>query len=356
MSFSIFSPGISVPGSLPYDLTNGGARSLPFAATFPTAPSIDGPTVDVSNIVDLQTAIDAGNRVINIGSGLTLSGGNVYIRGTDVEVNCPNSTTFDGTHFWWGNYNTTRPARIKWTGGNLVDGGMYAFAFNDLLIDDLYVDNLCSVSNENVHNFSGFAGTETHGWQRLAILNSTFGLRGGGALAGGSGWALFVGGDYGVPAYDDLIIANTKFLEDGNQVARIMGVTNLIIADSVFNPTGEAINGLRLHHGCTNVWLVDGWSRNIMMIGETDAETDPGPGVVNAVFERFDRYALDGAYTYGDPPNANSGILEGCTLYSALGAGDGSTSVLDFTDGSGNSREAWDGSTVPDHSLVGAVR
>jgi len=54
--------------------------------------------------------------------------------------------------------------------------------------------------------------------------------------------------------------------------------------------------------------------------------------------------------------NPNTGEVRNSTFRHYAGAGSGTFSLAQLTYGSGNSRVAWDSSTVPDHSTVGAVR
>ena len=130
-----------------------------------------------------------------------------------------------------------------------------------------------------------------------------------------------------------------------------------MIVDSVCNPDGLATSGLRIHLNSTDVWIKDSWVRGNFHINEVSG-SDGYPQVVNALFDNLDRYEGIGTYAFFAPVTVNnSGEIRNSRHSSTAGAGGGTISAGGgITVGSGNDRVAWDGSTVPDYSTVGAIR
>lgn len=321
-------------------LLNG--RSPHFSYSTPADPNItSGLTVEVSSIAALQSAIDAGNRVIEVAPSLTLSGGTVNLRGTDVDVICPNSTTFDGTLFAVGDsLAAVRPQRQRWTGGNFINAGMVVRPHEDTLLQDVFIDTLVGVSPEGIINFTGASGTRPQGWARFALLNVTLQIRDSSPLGG---WALY---SQSVGARTDMVLGSVKVISTTGQNNRFQNIDNLVIFDSAFNPDGNSSNGMRMHIICENVWMRDTWSVGLFKLDQAGTETTAS--VVNALFDNHDVY-YNGAYAVHGPL-PNTGEIRNSTLFG------GTFSSGPLTNGGGNSSQSWDGVTLRDHSGVGAIR
>jgi hypothetical protein len=325
-------------GAEPYAL-----GAVPFAYSWP-APPVPTRTIQVATMAQFQAAVQQSGVRIVVAAGTYQ--GNLNVTGSDLDIVATGATIRGGV-LSWGNYATARPARVRWTGGDLIDGGMVLTPVDDLLVNGFNIDNLASVSPEGLHNLTGISGMQPQGWNRQAWINSTIRLRGG---SGSGGWAF-----YSSPMQrgnGNLILANVKVQTTGGQNNRFMGITNLIIVDSVFNPDGLSANGMRIHDSTTNVYMRDSWVRGIFKLDQTNT-SDTGPQVLNAHFLRVAHYdqAFGGFAIQGGSPN--TGTVRESTVYS--GAGGGTPSVSPMT-GSGNRHLPWDGVTVPDYSAVGARR
>jgi hypothetical protein len=283
-------------GDEPYDLSG---FSIHFDYSWPTAP-VTTTTVNVDTCAEWQAAANDVATTVNVAAG-NYGACDITVTGSDLDFVISTSATIDG-----GTVAFVGLSEVRWTGGNLVDGGMRANSFNDLLIDDFCVNNFADNSDE-IHNFVDDSNGGTGAWSRLAIINSTFALYGN--TAGGGSWALYINPD-GFPegATDgNLILANFKVKSDGGQNNRFMAADNTIIVDSVFNPDGLSVNGMRFHQSSTDVFIGDTWIRGLWKMDPTNG-ADTGPSVVNARFDNVDSYYNDlGVFgLQGSTPNTGT--------------------------------------------------
>jgi hypothetical protein len=301
-------------GSEPYPL-----GVVPFSYSWPSPP-VTSRTIQVNTMAQFQSAVQTNGARVEVAPGVYT--GTLNVSGSDLDVVMSNMATCRGCQLNWGNYATVvRPARVRWTGGNFVDGGLVLMPIDDLLVNDVHIDNLASNSPEGIHNLTGSVGSYwtgqgvRQGWNRQAWINSTIRLRGG---SSSGGWAFFSNPHGASSAFGNgnLILANVKVQTTGGQNNRFMAITNLVIVDSVFNPDGLSANGMRIHQSTTNVYMRDSWVRGLWKLDPTNG-SDFGPQVLNA--------------------------------------GGGTPSVSPMT-GSGNRHLPWDGVTVPNYSAVGARR
>lgn len=317
--------------------------SVPFSYSWPEEPSVSQViNVTANSFAELQSAVSQSNAQVIVPAGTYV--GDLHITGSDLDVVLSEDATIQGV-LTWGDYAApVRTARVRWTGGNL-EGGMRAQPIDDLLVDNFYVDSDANISPEGINNMSGVSGAQPSGWNRMAWINSTIKLRNG-----TGGWAWYQAGDG-----QDMIMANVKMISEGSQNNRFIGITNLIIVDSVFNPDGLSTNGMRIHNSTTNVFMRDSWMQSFFKMDEVN-EDDTGPQVLNGTFLRVDRYEENAWGTFaffGDAPN--TGTVNDSTIYSQNEPTTGTPSLGTLT-GSGNTLQPWDGVTVPNHSNVGAVR
>jgi hypothetical protein len=337
-------------GSEPYPL-----GVVPFSYSWPSPP-VTSRTIQVNTMAQFQSAVQTNGARVEVAPGVYT--GTLNVSGSDLDVVMSNMATCRGCQLNWGNYATVvRPARVRWTGGNFVDGGLVLMPIDDLLVNDVHIDNLASNSPEGIHNLTGSVGSYwtgqgvRQGWNRQAWINSTIRLRGG---SSSGGWAFFSNPHGASSAFGNgnLILANVKVQTTGGQNNRFMAITNLVIVDSVFNPDGLSANGMRIHQSTTNVYMRDSWVRGLWKLDPTNG-SDFGPQVLNATFLRVAHYdqALDVLMLQGVSPNR--GTVTDSVVYS--NAGGGTPSVSPMT-GSGNRHLPWDGVTVPNYSAVGARR
>jgi hypothetical protein len=350
MSFIIIGARVGVysqeptPDGDPYDL-----GTVPFAYDWPTAPTTSNGTTNCTTMAEFQAAVQTSGYIVNFNVAGTY-GGNIEITGSDLDIRVANDVFFDGGILRWGDYQTvTRPARVKWTGGNLINGGMVLDPIDDLLVDDFFVNNDADVSPENIHNMSGQVGPEytgigvVQGFNRVAFINSTIGLYDANP-AGGWTWICNPNGtDTG--SQGGMILANVKLISDG-QNNRFLDHEGLIIVDCVFNPDNASTNGMRLHAASNNVFIKDTTVVNFILMNGTGAQatncTVEGLTNYNPVLDTITQSA------------SNTGSIADSTFYHSTGGSWGGASP--FTDLGGNSWQAWDGSTLPDFSAIGAVR
>jgi hypothetical protein len=325
-------------GGDPYDLSGFG---IDFAYDWPTAP-VTTTTVEVDTCAEWQAAANDTATLVNVAAG-SYGACDITVTGSDLDFVISTSATIDGGALLFRDLDD-----VRWTGGNLVDGDLAGHRFTDLLIDNFCVNNFAENSDE-INNFVDDNSTATNGaWSRFAIINSTFALYGNTGTAGS--WAFYVNPD-GFPAgptTGNLILANFKVLSTG-QNNRFMAADNTVIVDSVFNPDGVSANGMRIHQESTNVYMADSWIRGIFKLDGTGAQ------VVNAEFDNVDQYDQTSGWSVQAGAD-NTGTVLNSTLYNASGGSWSAVHPSDFTDGGGNTWAAWDGTTVPDHSAVGADR
>jgi hypothetical protein len=244
--------------------------------------------------------------------------------------------------------------RVRWTGGNI--GSIQVGRGRDLLLDDVYAFSTgatSSTTGQPLHNFTGgWDGSSNLPFERLAIVNSTLEIQGEPGDA--HGWAFYSASNI---QNQDLFVGNAKFLTN-QQTVRCQNITRFIFIDSCTNPNGGADgggpnqNGFRLHAESNHIWFRDSWARGFMMMNFQTV-----PNALNVLFDNFDRYnALDSSFSYLLSPDQNTGEYRNCTLATTAGAGDGTFTIGNLVNGGGNVRTGWDGTTVPDYSLIGAIR
>jgi hypothetical protein len=313
-------------------------RSPHFSYSMPADP-VTTREVTVTSASQFNTEAGTSGTRILINSSFS---GNVTINANDIDVVMSNSATISG-RVTIGN-NTSYIERIRWTGGNV--GELNGIRFRDILFDDLYA--LASAATASAsspeHNFSrGWDGSVNPPFQRMAFINTTLELEGDPAAPSNTwAWAFHCSQS---AQHEDLIFANVKMLSN-HQTNRIQNINRLVMVDTVMNPTGTAGNSMRIHAGSLNLWIRDSWGRGLFTMNDSASAL---------VFDNYDRYNDINQYVNQAGGGSNSGTVQNSTLYTEAGAG-AFPSISPLTDGGGNAREAWDGSTVPSHSSVGAIR
>jgi hypothetical protein len=315
-------------------------REPHFTPSYPADPvTTREVTVTTASGFNTEAAV-AGTRIIISAS----FSGSIQITADDIDVLMSNSATITGSL-------TLGPSsyvnRIRWTGGNFA-GRFIGPRYRDALFDDVHFH--VSSGPDYFHYIA--VGNRI---DRFAFLNSTFEVSG--TFGSGDNWAMFVLSRSISDPHTDMFFLNSKSISTGLHTHRIMTVRNIIYADSAFNPDGASTGaGLRLHLGCENVWIKDSWVRGRMHINNVNSG-DPAH-VLNARFDALDMYMpADFGYLLDSPTSTpNTGEVRNSTFHHYAGAGSGTFSLAELTYGSGNSRVAWDASTVPDYSIIGAVR
>lgn len=320
-------------------------RSPHFTFSYPADPVITR-SVTVNTAAEFNTEAAISGTQITIGSSLT---GQLNVQVDDISVIMDNSLTLDGG-LWMVSPGLGQTfERVRWTGGNIKN--IYLGRVSDVLFDDVFavaVDAYKFESSGSMHNI-GFGGR----WERVAFINTTLRNEGSSPNSGDFLWALFANDGGTVQGSDGLIVGNVKVETDQNsQNNRITNVHNVMLFDSVFNPDGVSANGMRIHLGCTNVWVRDCWSRDLFKLDRSGSETTAQ--MINGVFDNYDRFGTI-AYALFPPASdeQSTGTIQNSTWNSPTG------SALDYgplTNGGGNSLAVWDQSTVPDHSAIGAIR
>ncbi|GAA3635719.1 hypothetical protein [Flavivirga jejuensis] len=228
--------------------------------------------------------------------------------------------------------------RIKWQGGLVTTGSVVMNSNGDILIDNLH-----SITNGGeLNNFSG----PVTGWNRVALINSTLEVVNG-DFSGD--WALFIQGKNGTDFRGrNFILANVR-LESNAQNNRFQSIQNLVVVDSYFNSNINAKNGLRIHQGCEDVYM-----RNVIIVG---ANTNSGEEtqITNGVFERVTRYNdVNNHFSNGIGFNTVNVTINDSQCYTTSLNDLGVQPALGVATGSNPNMMAWDGTTVPDASNVGA--
>ena len=313
-------------------------REPHFAYSTPADP-VTTRQVTVTSASQFNSEAATNGTEITINSSFS---GNVTITGNDIDVIMSNGATITG-NLQLGSFSF-RSTRVRWTGGN-ISGRLLGNNFQDYLFDDFYLDSGSGFNDLTAAN---------QRFDRLAFINTTIRNTPSG---GGNDWALFVL-QRPTDQHRGIIFANFKIMSNGGLHAwRLQSVNDIMIVDSVGNPDGLATSGLRIHLNSTDVWIKDSWVRGNFHINEVSG-SDGYPQVVNALFDNLDRYEGIGTYAFFAPVTVNnSGEIRNSRHSSTAGAGSGTISAGGgITVGSGNDRVAWNGSTVPDYSNVGAIR
>lgn len=336
-------------GGAPYDLTAGGTRTVPFAYEWPTEPvTTRNVSVGSASAFNTQAAIDGTQ--ITITNSFT---GNILITGDDIDVVMDNAHTISGTLIL-GNYSSSsRQQRFRWTGGNFVNSGIRIFAATDVMFDDVFFNTDANIALERTNDFRGLnSNSAIQGILRTAIINSSIYHINGNSS-----------GDYALyspnSASLDFILANVKLRNAGGQTHRAISLHNFIVVDSAINDNGAASSGFRIHGngtiGSNPVYMADTMIRGTFKVDGTASVQ--GPQVNNGTFERVTRYANDGLFWYSENlASGNSGTVNDSPHFSTGGGVGGEVGLGSGFSGSNNIRQAWNGSTVPDYSGVGAVR
>lgn len=312
------------PVSSQYDL--GELPEIVTDIKWPVAPTLTS-TITVSNTDELQAAalVDGASVVISSGTYASLS-----ITCNDCEFKLANDATIAGALSFMGQ-------RIYWEGGK-VEGGPVSFRGEG----DLLINNLHSVTNGALNNFSG----ATNEWNRLAIINSTFEVINGNS---NGSWAFYIQ-DKGSNPYrgHHLIFANVR-LESDAQNNRIQAIDNVVIIDSYFNSNVTSLNGLRMHRGLKDVYM-----RNAIIVGGNTSSGDETQ-ITNGVFENITRYTnVNNPFSIGIGFNVQNVSINNSQCYTSTGNNLGTAPGLADATGENPGFLAWDATTVPNASSYGA--
>lgn len=312
-------------GSDPYDLSG---FSIPFSYSWPTSPNTTS-TFNVPADGSFATAVGTSGRLVIVAAGYTGSGGSVA---SDIDI------LMDNTASITSDISLGSSQRIRIVGGNLTGGTLTGNGFADALVNNLNIDT----SSDFATNLS----VSQAPFQRCAIINSNLLCVGG----GGTGWALFVRPVSGATNHNGLIIANVNSGTSGYQANRINATNNLIIVDSIGLNGGSTQSGWRMHNDCTNVFAENVIGRGRFLMNPSPS----GPAVLNGTFINWHQYNLSvmSAAWALQSGSANTGSVSNSKVHFENGAGSmGGISPL--TDGGGNTRVAWDGSTIDYSEMPG---
>lgn len=294
--------------------------------------------VTVTSASQFNSEASTGAAIIRINSSFT---GNITLR-SDCDVIMSNSATITGNLTLGSSGN--RCSRARWTGGN-ISGRLVGDNFQDVLFDDFYLNSGA--------NFSDLTAAAQR-FDRVAFLNTTIENNWPDQHHSG-GWALFILQRPEDP-HQGLIFGNFKVISNGLHAFRVQSTDDLMIVDSALNPTYGSQSGFRIHLNSRDVWVKDTWVAGRVHLNEVSAN-DGYPQVVNGRFDNMDVYDLGNlGPNYVLWESLSSGVILNGQLHVATGAGDGTFSYGPYTNGGGNSRVAWDGVTLPDHSGIGAIR
>lgn len=316
-------PPVEPPSGEPYDLTAGGTRTIPFDHQWPTAPTTTrSVTVTSASQFNSEAAIDGTQ--ITVGSSFS---GAISILGNDIDIVMSNAFTITGNLTIGG---ASYANRIRWEGGN-VNGVLSMPRGRDLLFDDWYILG----TGTSTHNLTA----ASQPFNRVAFINTTLEFQ---PTGGTDGWSLYMQptGYLGNGQSSDLILANAKLIS-GGQNNRMQDVDNIIIVDSITNPTNTSTNGMRLHYGCDQVYIANTISIGLFKMDAAGVETIPS--ATNVTYDRHDRY-YNGGYVF-QGSKANTGTVSN-SRHHGLSFG-----ISPLTDGGGNDLVAWDGSTI-DYSRI----
>jgi len=318
--------GVTEPGDTPYDLSG---FDIHFEVTWPTEPATTA-TINVPGDMSFKAATaTSGSRIVVAdnysGAGRTSGWGN------DIDIVMSNSATVSGI-----NFNDAQ--RIRWTGGT-VTGGMNGNGFRDILINNVHVFN-------DSGSATNWAVTQVP-FQRLALINSTFDSSGG--------WGIFVRptSNYATgPRHRDMIVANSITRTAHYQAARIMSVVNLVVVDSVGLNSAFPQSSWRIHYNSQNVYFENTIGRGLFLLNRNPS--DSGPQVSNAVFRNHHQYQdkQSSQQLFNHAGADNSGDVYDSKIHWTGGAGS-VVGISPFLDGGGNSRVAWDGSTIDYSEMPG---
>ena len=352
--------------SVPYDLTNGGARTVPIEITWPTAPqNVNSQTINVTanSFSSLQAALlSTTNATVNIPAGTYGDGSQtLFVRGTDLRVVCSNDATIDCAVIF-GNRNVVGfPRRIHWSGGNFTTGTFNLDKIDDLLLDDVHsvTDGQSDVTRSNRWTGRSDAVTSETGCKRVAAINSTFQVINGGAT---DNLAMFMGfeADPGFTSVqEDIIYANCVF-RSTTQTTRWMAVRRMIIVDSLINDDlNAAISAFRIHVDSEDIWVADSHIAGDALFNFTDYTTsDPGGvywNVINGIFENVTRYQYEnspprsdiGSTASGAGTIGNSGVWRNCRVYTIASVTDGEAAGTGQFTNENCQAYNWNGTTFP---------
>lgn len=312
--------------------------------TFPYSTPFDPVTTSVFNVPadgSFTSAVSVSGRQVIVADGYTgagRSGG----WGNDIDIVMSNTATIT-SQVDFGNAQ-----RIRWTGGNIFTsvsggaGGLNGNGFTDILIDNLNVETTGSGTATN------WAVTQQR-FQRLALINSTF--------IGGENWGIFVRpvvNPYtGGANHNDMIVANCITRSNQLQAARIMSVDNLVIVDSIGLNGTPGQSGWRIHYLSTNVYGKNVIGRGLFLISPNGGAPNDGE-VINGYFDNWHNYNLISQSQAWANHNAaqNTGTVVNSKVHWEGGAGS-IAGISPFIDGGGNSRVAWDTSTIDYSEMPG---
>lgn len=324
-----------------YDLTtvnnpamswNGQSRTPPTWVTdgtfqWPNEPTTNTQTT-VTTMSALQAAVQQSNIQITIPASFGTQAGSLNMTGSNVDVIMSNLATINVT----GDFDLVNANTWRWTGGNVISSARIRLRGTDMIFDDFYAR-----STGDTGNFSGAV--------RLALLNSTIAQ----SPETNNSWAVYT---LPTTTQNNWIFANVKLTSTG-QNNRFQNVDNLILIDSVFNPDAGSANSMRLHKEIDNMWLAD------VELGQggflNTADTGYAYSLDNATFERFVVHTSLRAIVT-DSDQINSTIRDSISRTTNTNDISGTPALGNFQNLGGNVHEAWNGTTYPDYSGIGAQR
>ena len=331
-SFTVTTAAVSTGD--PYDLS---PFTIGHTVTWPTAPTTTS-TFNVPADGSFATGVSTSGRRVIVAAGYTGAGLTSGFA-DDIEIIMDDTATITSP------VNIRAASRVSWTGGN--SDSIYSGDANDILLNNVKVD---STTESQGIAFGGPLAGGTGDFHRVAVINCSASVVGNGA---GQGWGLALWGFGTTPMATDVIVANGNFSSDEYQASRINGVTRLVVVDTICRAETVGYSGgaysnsaWRYHHSCQDVH-----SENNIGVGHAQVETsggDSASGIYNGEVINDHRFVLtssSGQFFYINGSPSPTGSITDCTVHYQGGAGSfGSYGA--FTDGGGNTRIAWDGSTL----------
>ena len=325
---------IGSPSTPTYDLS---AFDIAHTVTWPTPPTTTS-VINVPADMEFSQAVQVDGAQVIVAAGYS-GAGITFGFGNDVEIIMDNTASITSL------VRFGAAQRVSWTGGNITQG-MNTGSVEDLLLNNI---NVSSTTASSAIVIGGLAGGGSE-FKRVAIINCT----GHSVGISGSGWGLALWGAEAGTDAEDVIVANGLFGTDNYQGNRINGITRLTIVDTLTHAQTDMQNASwRFHHSNTNVHVENtvgiGHMLNIPVSG------DPAGGTYNLEMINHHQFNLTSSTSQfmieNAPFPANTGTITGSTTHYEGGAG--SFGPYNLTDGGGNSRVSWDGSTFDFSELPG---
>ncbi len=324
-----------------YDLSR---FSIPFPVNWAAQP-VTSSTIDIApgDGAGLRAAIGVQGARINVPAGTYNTSLPNGAWASDVDlVFAPGAVVNGDVVIGSGLPNSSRPERIRITGGSFFGSSFGPEHLNDLTLNDVYVELTTGANNWT----SPGDGVNTN-WERITVINSTISVLDNASST--SGWTILLGAPASNPppmAHTDLIIAGS-LLKSTDQVSRINNITRLIIVDSMF----KALNGsssFRREQSTHDMF----WGNSVFRGAIQGNAGMPSSGLHMDGVDHY--HALNNGVTNVMAGSSGS-TANNVTIHDSGSGPFGSIGISPAT-GSNNRSVSWDGSSLPSESSYGANR